>query len=76
MTSIRFALNHMTAPSLAIDDFFALATSLGIDSVEIRNDLSGNAILDGTKPEAIKQAAARHGPVSYTHLTLPTIYSV
>lgn len=61
MTSIRFALNHMAAPSLAIDDFFALARSLGIDSVEIRNDLSGNAILDGTKPEAIKDAAARHG---------------
>nr|WP_246827060.1 TIM barrel protein [Rhizobium binae] len=61
ITSIRFALNHMAAPSLAIDDFFALAKSLGIDSVEIRNDLSGNAILDGTKPEAIREAAARHG---------------
>ncbi|MBY3346842.1 TIM barrel protein [Rhizobium laguerreae] len=61
MTSIRFALNHMAAPSLAIDDFFALARSLGIDAVEIRNDLSGNAILDGTKPEVIRQAAARHG---------------
>jgi len=61
MTSIRFALNHMAAPSLAIDDFFALAKSLGIDSVEIRNDLSGNAILDGSKPEAIREAAARHG---------------
>jgi 2-keto-myo-inositol isomerase len=61
MTSIRFALNHMAAPSLAIDDFFALARSLGIDAVEIRNDLSGNAILDGTQPETIRQAAARHG---------------
>ncbi|MBY5568368.1 TIM barrel protein [Rhizobium leguminosarum] len=61
MTSIRFALNHMAAPSLAIDDFFALARSLGIDAVEIRNDLSGNAILDGTQPETIRQAAARRG---------------
>jgi 2-keto-myo-inositol isomerase len=51
----------MAAPSLAVDDFFALARSLGIDAVEIRNDLSGNAILDGTQPEAIRQAAARHG---------------
>jgi 2-keto-myo-inositol isomerase len=51
----------MAAPSLAIDDFFALARSLGIDAVEIRNDLSGNAILDGTQPETIRQAAARHG---------------
>ncbi len=61
MASIRFALNHMVAPSLSIEDFFALAASLDIDAVEIRNDLSGNAILDGTKPDVIKQAAARHG---------------
>ncbi|MBW9051482.1 TIM barrel protein [Rhizobium mesosinicum] len=60
MASIRFALNHMAAPSLSIEDFFALATSLGIDAVEIRNDLAGNAILDGTKPEVIKAAADRH----------------
>lgn len=61
MASIRFALNHMAAPSLSIEDFFALAASLGIDAVEIRNDLAGNAILDGTKPDVIKAAAARHG---------------
>ena len=61
MASVRFALNHMAAPSLSIEDFFALAASLDIDAVEIRNDLSGNAILDGTKPDVIKEAAARHG---------------
>ncbi|TCU13406.1 TIM barrel protein [Rhizobium sullae] len=61
MTSIPFALNHMSAPALKIGEFFALAKQLGIDAVEIRNDLSGNAILDGTKPEEIKQAAANHG---------------
>ena len=61
MASVRYALNHMAAPALKIDSFFALAKSLGIDSVEIRNDLSGNAILDGTKPAEIKAAAERHG---------------
>lgn len=61
MTPIRFALNHMTTPSLPIEDFFTLAGSLGIDAVEIRNDLAGNAILDGTKPEEIRDAATRHG---------------
>ncbi|MBB3659958.1 2-keto-myo-inositol isomerase [Rhizobium sp. BK650] len=61
MPSIRFALNHMAAPSLSIEDFFALAASLGIDAVEIRNDLTGNAIVDGTPPEVIRDAAARHG---------------
>lgn len=61
MPTLRFALNHMAAPSLPIEDFFGLATSLGIDAVEIRNDLTGNAIIDGTSPETVAQAAQRHG---------------
>ncbi len=61
MSSIQFALNHMSAPKLSIPDFFALAKSLGCEAVEIRNDLAGNAIIDGTPPETIKAEAARHG---------------
>jgi len=61
MPSLRFALNHMAAPSLPIEDFFALAASLGIDAVEIRNDLAGNAIIDGTSPKAVAEAAQHHG---------------
>jgi 2-keto-myo-inositol isomerase len=61
MSSIQFALNHMCAPTLSIPDFFALAGTLNCTAVEIRNDLSGNAIVDGTPPEAIKAEAARAG---------------
>ena len=61
MPPLTFALNHMTAPALSLDSFFSLATSLGIADVEIRNDLAGNAILDGTTPETVKDLAARHG---------------
>ncbi|CCM78554.1 TIM barrel protein [Rhizobium mesoamericanum] len=61
MPSLRFALNHMAAPSLPIQDLFALAGSLGIDAVEIRNDLAGNAIIDGTSPGAVAKAARHHG---------------
>lgn len=61
MVSVRFALNHITTPSVSIDNFFALARSLGLSSVEIRNDLDGNAIIDGTPAAVIKDAAARHG---------------
>jgi len=61
MSSIRFALNHMCAPSLSLEAFFAAAKQLGIDSVEIRNDLAGNAILDGTPAVAVKELAVRHG---------------
>lgn len=61
-----FALNHITTPSLDIDAFFALARSLGLTEVEIRNDLSGNAIIDGTPADAVRAAAARHGVTIFT----------
>ena len=61
MPPLTFALNHMTAPALTLDGLFALAVSLGIDAVEIRNDLDGNAILDGTTPAQVKALAERHG---------------
>ena len=61
MPPLSFALNHMTAPGLTLDAFFALAVSLGMTAVEIRNDLDGNAILDGTAPAAVKALAERHG---------------
>jgi 2-keto-myo-inositol isomerase len=51
----------MCAPSLRLEAFFAAAKELGIDSVEIRNDLAGNAILDGTPAAAVKELAARYG---------------
>jgi 2-keto-myo-inositol isomerase len=63
MHSINFALNHICAPSLPVEDFFAMARSLGLSSVEIRNDLDDNAIIDGTPAAIIKDAAARHGVV-------------
>ncbi|GIL01329.1 MAG: hypothetical protein BroJett030_12280 [Alphaproteobacteria bacterium] len=60
-TTPVFALNHMSAPRFDIGRFFALAASLGVGGVEIRNDLDGNAILDGTPPEEVRSLAARHG---------------
>jgi 2-keto-myo-inositol isomerase len=58
---LDFALNHMCAPKRDIPSFFALAGELGISAVEIRNDLQGQAILDGTAPETIREEAAGRG---------------
>jgi 2-keto-myo-inositol isomerase len=52
-----FALNHMCAPGLRVEAFFDLAASLGVGTVEVRNDLVGQAILDGTPPDAVREAA-------------------
>lgn len=45
---LRFALNRMVAPRLGLTDFIALARTLGSDAIEIRNDLGGIGIEDGT----------------------------
>jgi 2-keto-myo-inositol isomerase len=60
-SALRFALNHIVAPRLGPEAFFALAGELGIEAVEIRSDLPGNAILDGTPAPRIRQLAAAAG---------------
>lgn len=58
MATPTFALNHMVAPSLSFADLVRAGASIGVHQFEIRNDLAGNAILDGTPPEAIRAEAA------------------
>jgi 2-keto-myo-inositol isomerase len=59
--NLRFALNHMAAPQLGLAEFFGLARGLGLSDVEIRNDIAGNAILDGTPPAVVRAAARSAG---------------
>ncbi|MGG2474601.1 TIM barrel protein, partial [Rhizobium sp. BR5] len=56
---MRFAINHITAPKLSLDDFFATARNLGITEVEIRNDLPD--IVGTMEPAAVKAAAEKAG---------------
>lgn len=58
---MRFAINHMVAPRRDHRSFLALAAALGVGAVEIRNDLSGVAILDGTPAESIRAEAEDKG---------------
>ena len=58
---ITFALNHIVSPSRDFADFARLTRDLGITSVEIRNDLQGVEIADGTPAEDVKAAADAAG---------------
>ncbi|MGY2221197.1 TIM barrel protein [Pseudomonas gingeri] len=58
---LRFALNRMVAPRLALADFIALAVSLQADAIEIRNDLAGIEIEDGSSPRDIRRLCAAGG---------------
>ena len=47
-----------------------------IDAVSVSNDESGDESQDEATTAMLDEAATRYYAVSYTHLTLPTIYSV
>ncbi len=59
--TLRFALNRMVAPRLSLADFLDLAVSLGTDAIEIRNDLKGIEIEDGTPPQVVREQCAAKG---------------
>ncbi len=59
--ALRFALNRMAAPRLDFEAFAALAQSLGIDAIEIRNDLPGVELNDGLPAATVAATARRHG---------------
>ena len=60
-----FALNHMTAPALRLDAFFALAVSLGTSAVEIRTDW-----FNRTSQRAIERLGAKRDGVLRSHQML------
>src|SRR5215213_10404966 len=57
---LQFALNHITSPQLRFDQFLELAQELGVRAVEIRNDLPGVEIQDGTPAVAVRKQAEAH----------------
>jgi 2-keto-myo-inositol isomerase len=58
---LSFAVNHMVAPAKSFAELVELARALGLDQVEIRNDLKGVPISDGTPPERIREVAEAGG---------------
>lgn len=58
---VRFAINHMTAPSLGYAALIDLAAELGCVGVEFRNDFAGKTLFDGARPAAVGKAAQAAG---------------
>ncbi len=62
---MKFALNHMVAPKLGYAAFFAMARALGVDGVEIRNDIPA-ALLGLKHARIINRLAKDQGLVILT----------
>lgn len=63
MSPIRFAINRISAPRLPFAQFAAMVRRLGVDAIEIRNDLPGVEMVDGTPAKEIGAAAREQGLV-------------
>ncbi|HEX9858740.1 MAG TPA: TIM barrel protein, partial [Paracoccaceae bacterium] len=68
---MRFALNHIISPRQPLADFFAMARTLGCTEVEIRNDLQGAPIQDGTPAGTVRALAEAAG---VTILSINALY--
>ena len=60
---IAFAINRMSVPRLPFAQFAAIVQRLGVSAIEIRNDLNGVEMEDGTPGETIGAIARQHGLV-------------
>jgi 2-keto-myo-inositol isomerase len=61
MTPIRFALNRMSAPRMDFAAYCAMTRRLGVQAIEIRNDLTGVELSDGTPAAQVGEVARAHG---------------
>ncbi|MBL9075533.1 TIM barrel protein [Tabrizicola sp.] len=59
--SLSFALNRTCAPQLALPEFIALATRVGVSAVEIRNDIEGREFHDGTPAAEVRARLTEAG---------------
>lgn len=66
---MRFAMNHIAAPKLGLEDFFAMARRQGATEVEIRNDLPD--VMGTWAPAEVKAAAEKAG---VTILSINALY--
>ncbi len=57
----RFCLNRIICPSLGLESFFQLTREIGLNKVELRNDLPGGKILDDYSPEEVYAMTDRMG---------------
>lgn len=52
--SVTFALNRTCAPQFTLAEFIALAQKVGVQAVEIRNDIEGREFADGMPATELK----------------------
>lgn len=57
----KISLNRIIYPKLKLEDFYKFTKDLGLDKIELRNDLPGGKIIDGSTPRQLKELSKKYG---------------
>lgn len=57
----KISLNRIIYPKLKLEDFFKFTKDLGLNKIELRNDLPGGEIIDGYSHEQLKELSKKYG---------------
>lgn len=60
-TQLKFSINRISASTMAFTAFAAMAQRLGVQTIEIRNDLAGVELKDGTGAAELGAIVVSHG---------------
>ena len=67
----RFCINRKIAPGLDIESFFKLVQRLGLNKVELRNDMPSGKVTDNLTQQQVKALAQQYG---MTIVTINALY--
>ena len=57
----RISLNRIIYPNLELEDFYKFTKDLGLNKIELRNNLPGGKIIDGYTPGQLKELSKKYG---------------
>lgn len=57
----KISLNRIIYPNLKLEDFYKFTVDLGLNKIELRNDLPGGKIIDGYTPGQLKELSKKYG---------------
>lgn len=67
----RLCVNRKIAPNLSLERFFSLVEKLGLNKVEIRNDMKSGSVTDNLTGEEVRHLATQH---AFTIETINAVY--
>jgi len=57
----KISLNRIIYPNLKLEDFYKFTKTLGLNKIELRNDLPGGKIINDYNPEELKELSKKYG---------------